>query len=141
MLYGDYAMTVISKIRSSAQMKPTKWNSLEDKVLGEFEDFEDDVLTGTANPVPLHERQYYKELDDICQNCGKDTFIVVSLIRFYKKRYGLVHSGLKNMTQQEKINKIESNILGVESLPSHLAEYKSVLREAISLYADSNISG
>jgi hypothetical protein len=70
--YGDYAMSVITPVRVSAQMKPTKWFKLEHKVLGEVADYEDDLSTGVQHPVPLLERPHYRHLQDICSAFGKN---------------------------------------------------------------------
>jgi hypothetical protein len=135
--FRDYAMLALTSLRSTSNLKPSKWFRLEDGVLEELEDYRDDIDKGFDDITPLMSRPYHQQLAAICEPQNADVASVTTLIRFYKDRCEKVHSGLNNMTLQQKTIKVKSDLAAIPSL-THLSEYQSIIRDAIMTYAIKN---
>jgi hypothetical protein len=119
-------------------MKPSTWFRLEDGVLNEMADYKDDLEKKVEDVDPLTGRPYCEELAKICHDNDRDFSNTIRLIQFYMSRCHIVHSGLKLMMTQQKVEKVKSDLAAIRSLPHRLSQYETVITNAILGYAVAN---
>jgi hypothetical protein len=133
--YSDYAKDEVRSIQRGSGYRWCDWVAVENELVGERIDYDNDMMDGRPT-TPYLEHPAHVELARICSITNRTPDVASDIIVFYKERCHNVHSGLQQMSVQEKGSKVRRNAADLNRMiPDCYTLYKHGIESAIRAYA------